>query len=370
MAPRGTNEMKNMTRSLNLRAGDWVEVRSKEEVLRTLDTHGQLDALPFMPEMFQYCGHRFRVVKRAHKTCDPPSGLQARRMPDAVHLEGIRCDGGAHGGCQAGCLIFWKEGWLKKVDDEGKAPQPAVSRDAQQATLAQGSQKCTEQDVFAGIHRSGVPVQAEDPAYVCQSTQLYTATTALPWWDLRQYAEDVTSGNVRPSQIAVAFLFFVYHNVAQSGIGLGSAMRWAYDTFQKVRGGPPYPWRGGRIAKGARTPVAKLDLKAGELVKVRSYVEILETLDQDWRNRGMYFDGELVPFCNGEYSVLRRVETIIDEKTGKMVRLKNDAIILKDVACEARYAKCRLFCSRAIYPYWREIWLERTTGASPLGKNE
>ena len=53
-----------------LRAGDWVEVRSKEEILRTLDATGRLDGLPFMPQMFQYCGQRFKVFKRAHKTCD------------------------------------------------------------------------------------------------------------------------------------------------------------------------------------------------------------------------------------------------------------------------------------------------------------
>jgi hypothetical protein len=356
-----------MRNRLNLRARDWVEVRSKEEVLRTLDAHGQLESLPFMPEMFQYCGQRFRVFKRAHKTCDPPSGPQARRMPDAVHLEGLRCDGGAHGGCQAGCLIFWKDAWLKKVDGNGGEAQPPVSVDAHSATRI--SHTCTEQDVLAGVHQLGVPIQAEDPVYVCQSTRVYTATTALPWWDLRQYVEDLRSRNVRVSQVLAALLFVVCHNIANSGVGLGSAMRWTYDRFQKLRGGTPYPWRMGRIAKGMRTPSEKLDLKAGELIKVRTYAEILETLDEGWKNRGMSFDGEMVPFCSSEQSVLRRVDQLIDEKTGRMVRLKNDAIILKDVVCGARYAKCRYFCSRAIYAYWREIWLERASSPSPLGKN-
>ena len=59
-----------MSRALGLRAGDWVEVRSAAEILATLDERGRLDALPFMPEMLQYCGRRFRVFKSAHKTCD------------------------------------------------------------------------------------------------------------------------------------------------------------------------------------------------------------------------------------------------------------------------------------------------------------
>src|SRR6478735_4190965 len=110
-----------MKRETKLSCGDWIEVRSKEEILQTLDKNGQLDGLPFMPEMFKYCGGRFRVYKRAHKTCDPPNGIQARRMTATVHLEDLRCDGQAHGGCQAGCLIFWKEAWLKEGEQDGTA---------------------------------------------------------------------------------------------------------------------------------------------------------------------------------------------------------------------------------------------------------
>ena len=50
-----------------LRAGDWVEVRSKDEILRTLDKNGCLEEMPFMPQMFEYCGKRLMVQKRAHK---------------------------------------------------------------------------------------------------------------------------------------------------------------------------------------------------------------------------------------------------------------------------------------------------------------
>jgi len=92
-----------------------VEVLSEEEILRTLDAKGRLDALPFMPEMLQYCGKRFRVYKRADKTCDTIDNAGSRRMRGAVHLEDLRCDGAAHGGCQARCLIFWKEAWLRRV---------------------------------------------------------------------------------------------------------------------------------------------------------------------------------------------------------------------------------------------------------------
>ena len=92
----------------NVRASDEVEVRSAEEIFASLDENGELDSLPFMPEMLQFCGKRFRVYRRADRTCDTINNSGLRRLKDSVHLENIRCGGEAHGGCQARCLIFWK----------------------------------------------------------------------------------------------------------------------------------------------------------------------------------------------------------------------------------------------------------------------
>jgi hypothetical protein len=59
------------------------------------------------------------------------------------------------------------------------------------------------------------------------------------------------------------------------------------------------------------------------------------------------------------YRVLRRVERIVNERTGKMQEMKTPCVILDSVICRSRYSECRLFCPRSIYAYWREIWLER-----------
>ena len=76
-------------------------MRSEAEILGTLDADGRLEGLPFMPEMLPHCGKRFRVSARAYKACDTIAWKQLRRMENAVHLEELRCDGAAHGGCQA-----------------------------------------------------------------------------------------------------------------------------------------------------------------------------------------------------------------------------------------------------------------------------
>ena len=89
----------HMKMETKFNVGDWVEVRSKEEILRTLDANGQLDGTPFMPEMFRFCGKKFQVSKSAHKTCDYTTQYpyHVRRLEDTVHLE-TRCDGEAHDG--------------------------------------------------------------------------------------------------------------------------------------------------------------------------------------------------------------------------------------------------------------------------------
>jgi hypothetical protein len=83
------------------------------------------------------------------------------------------------------------------------------------------------------------------------------------------------------------------------------------------------------------------------------------TLNSQLRNRGLGFDVEMVPYQNGQYRVLRRIEKIINEKTGEMMKLPNPCIVLDGVTCSGNYSNYRMFCPRAIYPYWREIWLKR-----------
>src|SRR2546423_7976887 len=82
---------------LNLRRAEVVEVCSESEILSTLDENGELDGLPFMPEMLQFCGKQFRVYRRADKTCDTIHNTGIRRMKNCVHLEELRCGGGARG---------------------------------------------------------------------------------------------------------------------------------------------------------------------------------------------------------------------------------------------------------------------------------
>lgn len=343
--------------SLKLNAGDWVEIRSKEEILATLDKRGQLEGLPFMPQMFQYCGRRYQVFKRAHKTCDTVNQTGGRWMKDSIHLN-LRCDGAAYGGCQAACLLFWKDAWIKPVSG-GIEGQPAPDAAKSSAATPKSAHGCTEQDVQRATRAPGQE-NNPDPNYTCQATELPKYTTLAKYWDIRQYIEDFTSGNATLGQIFRGFIYANYYNLSRLGIGLGKPMRWFYEFVQKLYGGLPYPRWVGSIPAGQPTPAGEvLNLQPGELVRVKPYHEILATLDTNNKNKGLYFDAEAVPYCGGTYRVHSRLSKILDEKTGKLVKMKNESIILENVYCRARYSDCRMFCPRAIYSFWREIWLER-----------
>src|SRR5436190_17108085 len=189
---------------LKLRAGEVVEVRNRADILATLDAEGKLDALPFMPEMLQYCGARFTVYKRADKACDTVGRTGSRRMRDTVHLDGLRCDGTAHGGCQASCLLYWKEAWLKRVDrgtsvaGTSLRPLGADHTDGSAGPCA----PCSEAALCAATRKGHQPTEPAEEVYVCQATELPKATSYLAWWDIRQYVRDLASGNVGLRELA------------------------------------------------------------------------------------------------------------------------------------------------------------------------
>lgn len=332
---------------LGLRVDDWVVVRSKEEILATLDENACLDGLPFQPEMLAFCGRRLQVAKVAHKTCDNIKKTGGRRMLDAVHLEGARCDGADHNGCQADCVFFWKEAWLRREHD---APVAAIS-----------NLGCTVSTVIRAV-RAPSDENSDDPTWVCQTTRLYDATTLLLWWDVRQYIRDATSGNHSAWHMIKLLAFSAYRKLVERGVGYRLLIG-LFNWVQRYRGGKPYPLAHGSIPDGQPTPTEVLNLQPGEWVEVRQQEEILATLNESGLNRGMRYDIEMSKYCGERYRVQMRVERLINEVTGKMIVMKNPCIQLENVYCRAECTKMRLGCPRASNTYWREIWLRRVDAA-------
>jgi hypothetical protein len=332
------NNSADDTKLHRLRVGDVVEVRSQEEILATLDERGELDSLPFMPEMLQFCGQRLTVEKVANKACDTITRGGLRKMDDAVHLVGARCDGSAHGGCQNACLIYWKQDWLSRPGETAASADPPAVRKPGIGTevLVRATRKDPAPD---GTER-----------FACQATELNRATEPQPFLDLHQYVTDYTSGNANLFWIVRAFLVGLFNRL-QNRASRVLPQRLLF------RGGRRWPFLTGRVV--GRTPTVELGLQPGDRVRIKSKAEIERTLNADLLNRGMGFDIEMARFCGREATVERRVHRVIDEKTSTMVQLKNPCIVLEGLVCEGAYASN---CPRRWTSFWREIWLERIDG--------
>jgi hypothetical protein len=101
---------------MNLQPGEWVKVKTPEQIAETLNKDGKNRGLMVTTEMLSFCGAAFRVLKRLNKMIHEPT----RKLIDVentVILENALCDG-CHilrGGCPRGNYHFWREIWLERV---------------------------------------------------------------------------------------------------------------------------------------------------------------------------------------------------------------------------------------------------------------
>ena len=110
--------------SLGLEPGEWIEVKGRDEIEATLDSHGKHRGMAFVPEMAQFCGRRFRVAKRVDKMIDEGTG-RMRKLRDTVALESVTCQGLAQRRCPRGCFHLWRETWLRRVPQAETTSTPA-----------------------------------------------------------------------------------------------------------------------------------------------------------------------------------------------------------------------------------------------------
>jgi hypothetical protein len=321
------------------RAGDPVEVKTAAEILATLDEQGRLEGLPFMPEMVLYCGRRFEVASRAQKVCDTSHMTGSRRVPRTVLLDAPRCNGSSHGGCQAECRFFWKEDWLRAPSTPATAPSPAPDEAEARRTLLALAERNTQRPAEGN---GGV-------VWSCQATELHGASQQVKALDPRSYIRELVSGNVGLGR----FLRVTARAAVEEPLGKLGLLPEAAIAGTRDKTTPPEPGLG---------------LKSGDWVEVKPKHEIAKTLNLKGRHRGLWFDREMFPYCgNGRrYQVRRRVDRIIDERSGKMIELKNECIALEGVVCSGDYVPGRFFCPRGYFPYWRECWLTRAD--APAGE--
>jgi hypothetical protein len=321
-----------------LKVGDVVEVLSAEEILATLDERGELDNLPFMPEMLRYCGQRLTVHKIANKLCDTMTSTGMRRMNDAVHLTAARCDGAAHGGCQTACLLYFKTAWVKRA--EGTPSRREVTPERPLLPLLE-------------LNTRREPGPEGEELFRCQATELLRAAPErLPFRDLGQYATDIRVGNAGVAATLRTIFLGLFNRYQKLSRKFPKALR--------IKGGLAWGFVGPGPHTGA-SPTGTTDLQPGELVRIKSKEEIIATLNTKRFNRGLGFEEDMARSCGRTARVVARVERCIDEKSGRMLEMKNPCIALDGIICDGVY---KSNCPRAFIPFWREIWLERISEPS------
>lgn len=304
--------------------GDLVEVIAPSDIVATLDGNGALDGMPFMPEMVEFCGRRFRVSCRVEKTCvvSAESGTKIRTSTKdflnggIVFLQDVRCSGAGHANCGRGCMIFWKTRWLRKATD-----RPSALR----------SDNLAETQL-----RSSLKSKKSKHRFYCQSTELHRATVYLSI--LRRILK-------------------IPREIRDNGVSLSLALESIYFPVWKHIFPATRPR--GRLKA---TPELTLNLRAGEIVEVRPYEEILRTLDRRGANRGLSFTAAMKRFCGAKLTVRSRLQQMILEHSGTMVQTRN-TVILDTATCSfsGRFGGC----PRLELLFWREIWLKRVDSNDP-----
>ena len=300
---------------MKLRAGDIVKVRSFEEITSTLGDNITMAGLPFQPEMQKYCGGTFRVLRPVKKLIIENANTGLRGIRNTVLLDGINCDGQYHHNCTRYCFFLWKEAWLKRAGHQQHPANPPA--DFNSPTLQS-------------------PRQALSPlAGHCQSMALVKATYPLPIWNLRQYIWDITD-NTLPllKRIILISVSFARHIKKLLRLSLPNKLGIHLD----------------------KTPSLDFALQSGDWVEIKRMDEIMATLDNSGKNRGLAFTKEMKKFCGLKFSVLKPVDQIIIEGTGEIRRL-SQTVILDRANCDGQP---HFGCGRHCYLMWRKIWLKKT----------
>jgi hypothetical protein len=109
------------TGKLDLKPGEYVRIKARTEIERTIHKNGKNRGLSFDPEeMAPYCGRVVRVHKSVTKIIDEPTGKMLHMKQPCIMLEGVVCKA-EYAGCRLNCPreipSYWRELWLERVEE-------------------------------------------------------------------------------------------------------------------------------------------------------------------------------------------------------------------------------------------------------------
>ena len=100
---------------LNLQPGDRVRVKTKDQIISTLDVNGKNRGLWFDPVMLRYCGQTLNVSARISRIVDERTGKLITMKTPSIVLEDLHCQPEDRRFCSRLLHLFWREIWLEQV---------------------------------------------------------------------------------------------------------------------------------------------------------------------------------------------------------------------------------------------------------------
>jgi len=106
------------TARLELQPGEWVRVKSQDQIRETLTTKGMNRGLWFDVEMVAFCGQTLRVRRRIERFVHDRDGKMIELPSNCVTLDGAVCSGERSTQrwfCPRAIYSYWRECWLERV---------------------------------------------------------------------------------------------------------------------------------------------------------------------------------------------------------------------------------------------------------------
>jgi hypothetical protein len=101
-----------------MRPGDMVRVRSKQEIQSMLDPWAKYKGCLFVGRMYQYCDKIYPIFKEVDFFYDEAKQRMCK-CKDIVLLDNVLCNGRQKlylQDCDRSCFYFWHKDWLEKIE--------------------------------------------------------------------------------------------------------------------------------------------------------------------------------------------------------------------------------------------------------------
>jgi hypothetical protein len=114
---QGSDIAQTPTAKLDLQPGELVRVKSKDEIVKTINSKRLNRGMGFEEEMAWHCGKTVRVARRVDRCIDERTGRMLSMQNPCIILDGVVCEGVYNRNCPREFLPFWREIWLERVDE-------------------------------------------------------------------------------------------------------------------------------------------------------------------------------------------------------------------------------------------------------------